>query len=261
MMNNQIGDFDASVEEPQVLLEDRRRRERNTTLDWDGIDMENARRLKQAWARAKAVLTRTITHISDALPVDADIMDAQTMQDRLLRGFSRFKEACDQYKDMLVDDVDIEESIAYLHEAETRYLAANDRISLWLQCKKRSVAEEKDVLDDVDPKDSVSQANSRSSRSSSSRHSKLSNEAQQFRNAARLASLRAEASLFEQRQSIANEELKISQMKKRLELETQMAKLEAEEKICVDFRLSVVKEPYEELSKLAQRTTLHQGWI
>ncbi len=54
-MNDQFGDFGASVEEPSILPDERRRRLRNTTLDLEAIDMENARTLKQARARAKGV--------------------------------------------------------------------------------------------------------------------------------------------------------------------------------------------------------------
>ena len=44
-----------------------------------------------------------------------------------------------------------------------------------------------------------------------------------------MASLRAEASVLEHHQSNASEELKISQLKERLAMEIQLAKLEAEE--------------------------------
>ena len=38
-----------------------------------------------------------------------------------------------------MDDIDVEESVAYLHEAESRYLAAKDRITLWLQSNTNSL--------------------------------------------------------------------------------------------------------------------------
>ena len=201
--------------------------------------MENARTLKQRRASAKGVLTKAISHVSEALIVGGDIMEEQAMQERLIRVFRSFKEACNRYKDTLVDDVEVEESVAYLHEAESRYLADKDRITLWLQSNRNPSVEEIN-RSNVNADDSASQTNSRPSRhSSSSRYSNLSIEAQQFKNAAKLSSLRAEASLFTQRQSIANEELRISQMKQKLELETQMAKLEAEGRVCADFRTAI----------------------
>ena len=57
--------------------------------------MENARTLKQRRASAKGVLTKAITHVSEALIVGGDIMEVQAMQERLIRVFSSFKEACD----------------------------------------------------------------------------------------------------------------------------------------------------------------------
>ena len=51
-----------------------------------------------------------------------------------------------------------------------------------------------------------------------------------------MASLRAEASMLEQHQRIANEELRINQLKEKSALETQLAKLAAEERVCVEFK-------------------------
>eukprot|EP00112_Aurelia_sp_Birch-Aquarium-sp1_P020586 Seg534.4 transcript_id=Seg534.4/GoldUCD/mRNA.D3Y31 product="hypothetical protein" protein_id=Seg534.4/GoldUCD/D3Y31 len=222
-MDDQIGEFSAASVGDLHIFSDERRRERNVRLDWDGVDMENSRRLKRRRAGAKSVLTKAITHVSDVLVVGSDVMKVQTMQERLIRVFNSFKEAYDKYEDTLVGDIDVEESTAYVQEAESRYLAAKDRIALWLQSRENSNVEERHARWQI----------------SSSRRSKLSIEAQQFKNAARLASFRAEASLFKQRQSIANEELRLSQMKQKLELETQMAKLEAEVRVCADFRTSV----------------------
>ena len=255
-MDEQIDEFNAASVDDLRMFSDERQRERNVRLDWDGIDMENALTLKQRWASAKGVLTKAISHVSEALIVGGDIMELQAMQERLIRVFSSFKEACDRYKDTLVDDIDVEESVAYLHEAESRYLAAKDRITLWLQSNRNPSVEERD-RSDVNADDSVSQTNSRSSRrSSSSHHSKLSIEAQQFKNAAKLASLRAEASLFKQRQSIANEELRISQMKQKLELETQMAKLKAEGRVCADFRTSLNETSNDKPFETVQKTNV-----
>ena len=177
-MDEQIDEFNAASVGDLRMFSDERRRERNVRLDWDGIDMENARTLKQRRASAKGVLTKAISHVSETLIVGGDIMEVQAMQERLIRVFSSFKEACDRYKDTLVDDIDVEESVAYLHETESRYLAAKDRITLWLQSNGNPSVEERDRSDD-NADGSVSQINSRASRrSSSSRHSKISIEAQ-----------------------------------------------------------------------------------
>ena len=130
VMDDQIDEFSAaSVGDPHVYL-DERRRVRNVRVDWSGVDMEDSRGLKRRRAGAKAVLTKAITHISDTLVVGSDVMEVQTMQERLIRVFSSFKEACVRYEDTLVDDIDVEESTACV--PESRYQAAKDRIALWL---------------------------------------------------------------------------------------------------------------------------------
>ena len=52
------------------------------------------------------------------------------------------------------------------------------------------------------------------------------------------ASLLAEASMLEECQDIANEELRLSQRKKRLTLDTKLAKLEARERACAEFAMA-----------------------
>ena len=157
-MDEQSDEFNTASVGDLRIFSDERRRERNVRRDWDGIDMENAGTLKQRRASAKGFLTKAITHVSEALIVGGDIMEVQAMQERLIRVFSSFKEACDRYKDTLVDDIDVEESVAYLHEAESRCLAAKDRITLWLQSNRNSRVEERD-RSDVNADDSVSQTN------------------------------------------------------------------------------------------------------
>ena len=62
------------------------------------------------------------------------------------------------------------------------------------------------------------------------------------------ASLLAEASMIERRQSLANEEIRLkckemrlNQLKRRLELETEIPKVKAEEKACTDLAQSTEK--------------------
>ena len=60
------------------------------------------------------------------------------------------------------------------------------------------------------------------------------------KNAVKKASLHAEMSMFERQQSIAEEELRLNKRKQKLALEVEMAKLEAEERICSDLHLQTV---------------------
>eukprot|EP00794_Sanderia_malayensis_P000939 gene939-252_t len=98
---------------------------------------------------------------------------------------------------------DVEESVSYFHEAKMKYLCSKDRLAI---CK--ATIEEK-----------------------------------HFSNATKRAPLRAETLMLKQHQNIANEELRISQLKQRLNLETQLAKLEAEGRVCLEFK-TMTDGPY-----------------
>ena len=87
IIDDQTDEFNTTSVGDLRIFSDERQRERNVRLDWDGIDMENARTLKQRRASAKGVLTRAITHVSEALIVGGDIMEVQAMQERL-QGYS-----------------------------------------------------------------------------------------------------------------------------------------------------------------------------
>ena len=220
-------------------------RRRNLTLDWEGIDLERLRRLKQVRANAKRELTNAIKRVSNALTVGEEGKEAveiQLVEEGLDAAFHNFTEAWEQYRNLLDDDDDLEEAAAYFQEAKTKYLCSKDRVALWLEAKKKPLLERGDHFD-IKPKDSISSISKSKSASSycsksSSRRSKAAIEEKHFNNATRMASLRAEASMLEHHQSIASEELKISQLKERLALDIQLAKLEAEERVCLEFKLS-----------------------
>ena len=217
-------------------------RRRNLTLDWEGIDLGRLRRLKQVRAIAKRELTNAIKRVSNALTVGEDTVEIQAIEERLDAAFHKFTEAWEQHKKLLDDDDDLEEAVAYFQEAKTKYLCSKDRVALWLEAKKKPFMEKGDPSD-IEPKDSISSiSKSKSSSSyrskSSSRRSKAAIDEKHFNNATKMASLRAEASMLEHHQNIANEELKINQLKERLALDTQLAKLEAEERVCLEFKLS-----------------------
>eukprot|EP00794_Sanderia_malayensis_P011497 gene11497-12692_t len=229
-----------------------RTRRRNVTLDWGGIDSEKLRRLKQARASAKRELTKAVNRVSDALIVNEDTVEIRAVEEKLDEAFCSFGDAWEKHKALLDDDDDVEESESYFHEAKMKYLCSKDRLAMWFESKKKtcSVTEEQEPSE-IGPKDSISQSTSScSSRSSrSSRSSKATIEEKHFSNATKMASLRAEALMLKQHQNIANEELRISQLKQRLKLETQLAKLEAEERVCLEFK-TMTDGPYDgELGK------------
>ena len=212
-------------------------RSENPNIDDGGVVSKELMRLKQVRANAKRELTKAINRVSDSLTVGEETGQMQVIERRLDEAFHNFKEAWMKHKNLLDDDDDLEESTAYFHEAKTKYLCSKDRVALWLESRKKQLLE-RVKPPDIEPKDSISQSKSYFSRhsSSSSRRSKVVIAEKQFNNATKMASLRAEASMLEQHQRIANEELRINQLKEKLALETQLAKLAAEERVCVEFK-------------------------
>eukprot|EP00794_Sanderia_malayensis_P001616 gene1616-1788_t len=63
----------------------------------------------------------------------------------------------------------------------------------------------------------------------------MATESRRLNNRAQLASLQAEVSFLHQHELIASEELRLNRMKEKLKLETQMAKISAQEKVFTDF--------------------------
>eukprot|EP00795_Rhopilema_esculentum_P008763 gene8763-biopygen9751 len=212
-------------------------RSENPNIDDGGVVSKELMRLKQVRANAKRELTKAINRVSDSLTVGEETGQMQVIERRLDEAFHNFKEAWMKHKNLLDDDDDLEESTAYFHEAKTKYLCSKDRVALWLESRKKQLLE-RVKPPDIEPKESISQSKSYFSRhsSSSSRRSKAVIAEKQFNNATKMASLRAEASMLEQHQRIANEELRINQLKEKLALETQLAKLAAEERVCVEFK-------------------------
>ena len=45
--------------------------------------------------------------------------------------FEKFKMACDSYRDLLVEDDDLDECGAYFRETESRFITMKDRISFF----------------------------------------------------------------------------------------------------------------------------------
>ena len=66
--------FDVNNGDDPKTFSDQRKRESNVKLDWDGIQLEEARRLEQR--RLKGVLIKVggdVFHVSDALLVGGDV--------------------------------------------------------------------------------------------------------------------------------------------------------------------------------------------
>ena len=96
----------------------------------NGVEIEDIRRLKQIRANAKRELTKAVNRVADVLVVGQTVDDVRVAEGRLIETFEDFKMACDRYKAVIVDEDDIEECLAYMHEAETRFIDIKERVSL-----------------------------------------------------------------------------------------------------------------------------------
>ena len=149
-----------------------RRKMRNVTLDWSGIDEERKCHLKTLRANAKRKLTRAINHVSGILVIGTEIQDVQMAEVRLMEIFEDFQNACDGYKAVNVDDDDIDECLAYFSEAETRFRSIRERIAVWMQSQRKPLVDQEDP--EVRSEDSISETKTRSHVSNSSAFSKSS---------------------------------------------------------------------------------------
>eukprot|EP00112_Aurelia_sp_Birch-Aquarium-sp1_P012065 Seg2533.2 transcript_id=Seg2533.2/GoldUCD/mRNA.D3Y31 product="hypothetical protein" protein_id=Seg2533.2/GoldUCD/D3Y31 len=219
------------------------RRMQHMTVDWEADSLENTRILKTSRANSKRELTKAINRVSDTLTVGGESGGVEDAAKWMEFTFIEFGKACGIYRHSLENEDDIEKCMAYFHEAETRFLSMKDRVAFWNDSSKIEIHRNEDEGRKIRPEDSVSQTKSHSSRrslsSKSSRSSRMSrlNEII-LRNSTRRASLLVEASMMEKHQSLANEEMRLQQLKQKLTLETEIAKVEAEEKACAEFFMS-----------------------
>ena len=96
-------------------------KQRNARLDWDGIDFETGRRLKQNRANAKREVTKTVHRIIEMIGIeDTGLGDMQEMGLRLNLVHEQFQVACRKYHEILVDEDDQDESGAYCNDMENR---------------------------------------------------------------------------------------------------------------------------------------------
>eukprot|EP00794_Sanderia_malayensis_P017196 gene17196-18926_t len=170
------------------------------------------------------------------LTIGGDVCEISVKESRISKAFEEFQRLCDEYSKYLKDEEDMEECLVYFQEGERRFSEVKERITLWCQSRVQSRSEEHHHVG------SASQVNSEYSRyssskqsSSSRRSSKMTTEGRRLNNQAQLASLQAEVSFLHQHKLIASEELRRNRMKEKLKLETQMAKISAEEKVFTDF--------------------------
>ena len=185
--------------------------------------------------------------------VGNSVKEVNSLKGSLDQAFENFTQSCDAYREALEIEDDIDESNAYFQEAQARFLCMKERIALRLESFINPVLHthsEENLVENrewrVSPSDSVSQTKSkkslfsRCSRSSKGTRSSSSSsfDERMLKNATWKASLLAEASMLQHKQLLANQELQVNQIKEELRLRTELAKIEAMEKVCDEFSSS-----------------------
>ena len=95
-----------------------RAKERNRTLDWEGINSENLRMLKRARGSKKGLITKAHDEIRDLM---TDRSNTSLVKDRLVHLntlFEDFVTAHATYHNCLEDECDIDESNKYYNAVE-----------------------------------------------------------------------------------------------------------------------------------------------
>ena len=207
-----------------------RRNQSSVAVDRDAIDHEHILRLKRERANAKRALTNVVKEVSAALVCQSSENGEYLAQfeERLEAVFTKFEQACELFKATLSEEDDIDECCAYFNEAEARFLSAKQRLH----------AIDGSEVHHIQPDDSVSQISvgkaskvSKNSSSSSLSSVKSVLGKKMLHNATRKAALIAEGSLLARKQSLAYQEMKLTQMKEELKLQEELMKLEAEDKV------------------------------
>lgn len=224
-----------------LIEQSSRVKQRNRTLDWEGIDAESLRKLKQTRGRKKGIVTSVQEEIKQLMIDSSNASVVKEKLDNLHRAFQDFARVHVEYHDRLEDECDIDESNEYFKSVEQANGWLVCEISRWIIASKRTKSNAPlsettpEVNDDVTPADSISIAGSRHSRRSKSssvrsRGSAASSvQSARAKAAAKKAMLEVEARELENWQALKKEELALELKKKSLELQTEIAKATAEE--------------------------------
>ncbi|PFX33001.1 hypothetical protein AWC38_SpisGene2090 [Stylophora pistillata] len=216
-----------------------RLRQRNRTLDWEGIDAESLRNLKQARGRKKGIIISAQEEIKQLLLDSSHALLVKEKLDTLHRAFQDFVSAHAEYHNQLKKECDIDESNEYFKLVEQANGWLVCEISRWVVASNPTTSknpiEEKVHGNDVTPTDLISNAGSRQSRRSGSSFIRSKGSAAssvqsaRAKAAAKKAMLKVEAKELENWQALKMEELALEMKKTSLELQTEIGKATAEE--------------------------------
>ena len=224
-----------------------RTRERNRTLDWEGIESESLRTLKQSRGALKGNVTKAHNEIREFMrdPSNIDLVKRKFEELKLIA--DDFNKAHIAYHEKLTNEHDKAESSEYFKAVNELLAELECGITDWIKSTEtpstRRQSPLTQTIPEIDPDDSISNVGSRHSTKltrlskSSSGSSKVSRSsslsAAKARAAAKRATLEAEAANLERLQAIQQEELKLKMKRKELELQTEIAKAQAEENVYI----------------------------
>ena len=102
-----------------------------------GIDFETRRRLKQSPANAKCEVAKTVNRITEMMGIeDTGLGDMQEMDHGLNLVHEQFQLVCRKYHEILADEDDRDESVAYCNDMEKRISDIRRRMAIWFHSKE-----------------------------------------------------------------------------------------------------------------------------
>jgi hypothetical protein len=232
-----------------------RSRNPNLTLDHEGIRYERSQQLRRNRSDAKGVVTKKIKELTELTTSVIDASEARIKAQEFKDVAVKFYLAHADYHVTIMDEYDLQDSEEYFHNETQRIEAFKRTLADWIH--SLSNPNPSPLECEINSNDSISNVGSktRSRRSakgsvSSSRRSRVSSSAQSamVAAAAKKAMLTVRAATLDKYKALEEEELRIQheiaalnqrqeeqrlrcqQRKKELELETEIAKVDAEER-------------------------------
>lgn len=191
---------------------------------------DDVRQFKRARSHAKGILSKRQNALTELMSDTNNLPELGKKLMDLEKALEKFQIAHKAFHSILRDEDDILESNDYY---DTVMQGISDLKQRALDWKQRS------IQFDIRPEDSVSNAGSpadskvtklsKGSKSSANSSADSSISASRARAAAKKAILEAQAASFARRQALQEEQLRLQQMTEELELQTEIAKANAEE--------------------------------
>ena len=183
-----------------------------------------------------------LNRLSDALVVEGSIEEVTKCEKKMEEAFEKFKMACED---------DLDERAAYFRETESRFIAIKERISLFIESNIQRYT----LRSLVTPEDSVSEVDShKTTRTRSSCTSRERSSNAKLKAATKKATLIADD--FSRKIQTEENGIRLEQGKKTLQLRTEIAEVEAEERACIGFT-----SPYQRQEERRTGFVTHQDQL